>query len=246
MNSMNHSGHSMVGIRAIAQAELAALTDITPNIPVSFAIDIRDESGKAIPSFDIFHEKLMHLIVVSDDLQFFNHIHPTYKQNGHFEVTASFPQPGRYTLLSDYKPTSQTEQVSLLRTQISGESSPTPPIELDCIKTFADTKVELTSSESILKAGQEVTLMLKLQQADSNQLVVDLQPYLGELGHLVIFRRSSLLTASDYIHAHALKGVPKSEVHFITQFPQPGEYKLWAQFNRNGKIVTADFWVNVA
>ncbi|BCL38001.1 hypothetical protein [Nostoc sp. MS1] len=32
---------------------------------------------------------------------------------------------------------------------------------------------------------------------------------------------------------------------YITKFPKPGKYKLWGQFNRNGKIVTADFWVNV-
>ncbi len=75
--------------------------------------------------------------------------------------------------------------------------------------------------------------------------IKDLQPYLGEKGHLVIIKNSQKLTKSDYIHAHALKNSPTGEIDFATSFPQPGKYKLWLQFNRNGKINTADFWVNV-
>ncbi len=56
---------------------------------------------------------------------------------------------------------------------------------------------------------------------------------------------SSPLTEADYIHTHAMKNTTTGEVYFITSFPSAGKYKLWEQFNRNGKIVTADFWVNV-
>jgi hypothetical protein len=39
------------------------------------------------------------------------------------------------------------------------------------------------------------------------------------------------------------KGGP--EVTFATTFPSSGLYKIWAQFNYRGKIVTADYVVNV-
>ncbi len=239
------SGMEMPGLSETAIAKLTAPPSITPNTPVPLVIEIKDQSGKAFANFDTFQTKLMHLIVVSDNLQFFSHIHPEYKTNGRFEVEYNFPLVGKYTLFSDYKPSGQKEQVSVLKTQVSGNSLITPKIDLNLTKTFADTKVNLTFSEPTIRAGKEVTLIFNLQQTSNNQPITDLQPYLGEQGHLVILKQSSSLTRADYIHAHAMKDTPAGKVQFMTTFPQPGKYKLWGQFNRHGKIVTADFWVNV-
>ena len=249
-HSNSHQGHSMGDMTdeqhsSLAQAKLTISQSITPNTPVPLLIDINDAKGKAIANFDTFQEKLMHLIVVSDNLETFSHLHPTYKQNGRFEVEANFPKPGSYTLLSDYKPAGQSEQVSLLNVEVPGTRSSTPKIDLNRTKMFGDTKVNLAFSQPRLNAEQDVTLMFDLKEETSNQAITDLQPYLGEKGHLVILKQSSPLTAADYIHAHALNDTPAGQVHFMTSFPQPGTYKVWGQFNRKGKIITADFWVNV-
>lgn len=246
--SHTHGGHSMGDGENLEQAE-AKLTEpknITPNTAVMLAIDIQNSDG-IIANFDTFQEKLMHLIAVSDDLQFFSHLHPTYKQNGRFEVEASFPKAGGYTLFSDYKPSGKTEQVSVMKTRVIGNTPTAPAINLNRTKIFGNTKVNLTLDQSGLKAGEEVMLAFDLREAASNQPVKDLQPYLGERGHLVIIKQSSPLTKVDYIHAHAhgMENNPPGEVHFMTNFPKAGKYKLWGQFNRNGRIVTADFWVNV-
>jgi hypothetical protein len=42
-----------------------------------------------------------------------------------------------------------------------------------------------------------------------------------------------------------MKDSADGKVEFHTQFPKPGTYKMWMQFNRNGQIKIADFWVNV-
>ena len=238
-------GHSAPTQTGTTQATLTASRDIAPKTPVKLLIDIQDSAGKAIANFDTFQEKLMHLIIVSDDLQFFSHIHPTHKGNGIFEVEANFPASGSYTLLSDYKPAGQKEQVSVMKKQVTGNIPQAPTIDFKTAKTFGDTKANLTFSQPKVKAGEEITLMFNLQQVSNNQPVKDLQPYLGERGHLVILKQSSPLTRADYIHAHAMKNDPDGQVQFMTSFPQPGKYKLWGQFNRNGKIVIADFWVNV-
>lgn len=91
----SHAGHSTSNTgnqvqHTIAQAKLTAPTNITPNTPVSLVIDVQDSTGRAITKFDRFQEKLMHLIVVSDNLQFFNHVHLTYKENGRFETETRF------------------------------------------------------------------------------------------------------------------------------------------------------------
>lgn len=243
------SEHSMSGMKMpetteTAQVKITHPQAITSSTPVLLVINVQGSDGKAISSFDRFQEKLMHLIVVSDDLQVFSHIHPVYKQNGRFEVEARFPRSGNYTLFSDYEPAGQTEQVSVLTIQVPGKILPASGPNTSLTKTFGDTVVSLAGNQS-QKAGEEVALTFNLRQVANNQAITDLKPYLGERGHLVILRQSAPLTRIDYIHAHAAKDSPSSQVIFMTRFPQAGRYKLWGQFNRGGKVVVADFWVNV-
>ena len=245
-NSHEHHGGQSELESASTIAKLTVPEKIATKTPVPLVIDVQDKNGKAIANFDKFQEQLMHLIIVSDNLETFNHIHPNYKGNGRFEVETSFPYPGNYTLFADYKPAGKAEQVSLLKAKIPGEAPNTPKITPSFSKTFGNTVANLKFSQPIVKAGQEVHVIFNLQDTATKQPIKDLQPYLGERGHLVIVKRTlSPLTRADYIHAHALKDTPDGEVHFITNFPQAGYYKLWGQFNRNGKIVTADFLVDV-
>ncbi|MCH4904958.1 hypothetical protein GSN00_11360 [Cylindrospermopsis raciborskii CHAB3438] len=239
-----HSGDSKLELPN-ATARLTLPDKISPRIPVLLAIDVKDNEGKAIASFDTFQEEVMHLIVVSDDLQSFQHTHPRYKGNGRFEVETDFPYPGNFSLFSDYKVAGKAEQVSVLKAKVPGQSPAKPKIDLAPTKTVETTQVSLKSSQSTIKAGQEVHLIFNLQDTVTKKPPTDLKPYLGERGHLVIIKQSSNLTGADYIHAHAMKNTPDHKVYFITSFPKPGKYKMWGQFNRGGKIVTADFWVNV-
>lgn len=244
----SHGGHSQekpANASVSTQVKLTTSGTILPNKAALLVIDIQDTKGKAIAKFDTFQEKLMHLIVASDNLQVFQHLHPNYKGNGRFEVETALPQPGNYTLISDYKPAGQKETVSVLKVKVPGTQTSAPAIALDRSKTIDATKVNLELSKPILKAGEEVMLTFDLKDATSSQPVQDLKPYLGEQGHLVILKQSSPLTKADYIHAHAMQGTLTGKVEFMTTFPKPGKYKLWGQFNRNGKIVIADFWINV-
>jgi hypothetical protein len=108
MSESHHEGHSEK--KVLAQVKLKVPDTITTNKNIPLVIDVQDLEGKAIANFDTFQEQLMHLIIVSDDLQFFNHIHPIYKNNGRFEIATSFPQAGGYTFFSDYKPAGQIDQ----------------------------------------------------------------------------------------------------------------------------------------
>ena len=227
------------------QATLTTFGRIYSNIPASLQIDVQDNRKNPVTKFDRFQEQIMHLIAVSDDLQTFQHLHPTYKGNGRFEVQAQFPQSGNYTLFSDYQPTGQAEQVSVLKTTVDGTPSSVSPINWSRTKTFDQTIVSFAPTKTPVKAGENVILRFNLQDATTQQAIADLQPYLGEKGHLVILRQSPTLTREDYIHAHAVPNTPASQIHFATRFPQPGNYKIWGQFNRDGEIVTADYGVEV-
>ena len=244
-HSHQHGDHKQT-TQAKTQAKLITSSQVTPKQPTRLTLEIQDQQGQAIPKFDVFQEKLMHLIVVSDDLQHFNHIHPEYKQNGRFDVEATFPNSGNYTLFSDYKPTGQAEEVSTLKVQASGTAPSSPAVDLNRTKTIGDIQASLDVSQPKLKVGEEVTLTFNLQNAGSRQPVTDLQPYLGERGHLVILKQSPKLSRADYIHAHALPEAKDGQVQFKTAFPEAGQYKLWGQFKRSGQIITSDFWVEVS
>jgi hypothetical protein len=248
--SNGHGGHGDHGGMTMPTNEgvgntTAKLTmgSIKAGAETKLIIDIKAKNGQPIDKFETFQTKLMHLIIVSDDLQTFSHIHPIYKQKGRFEVQTNFPQAGNYTLISDYKPIGQNEQVSLMQVKVAGKPSSAPKVDFTKAKSISDTKVQLTADN--LQARKETMLVFKMQEANG-QPVTDLKPYLGERGHLVIMQQSSPLTRADYIHAHAVEHGTGGEVHFMTTFPKAGKYKMWGQFNRNGKIVTADFWVNVS
>ncbi|MFM7365047.1 MAG: hypothetical protein ACKO11_11260 [Cuspidothrix sp.] len=241
MENTNHEHHSPVNTKA----KLTPFEKLAPNQPVNLAIDIQDSTGKPVTKFDIFQEKIMHLIVVSDDLRNFDHIHPEYKNNGRFQISVTFPEPGNYIMFSDYKPAGQKEVISL--TNISIPGAVTLPKNLEKFtktKNLSDTKVNLNIFQKTIQAGKDITLTFNIQN-NKNQPVTDLQPYLGEKGHLVIIKSSSPLTVGDYIHAHAIKNTANDKVEFHTNLPKSGTYKMWMQFNRNGKIKTADFWINV-
>jgi hypothetical protein len=238
-------GNDHANTSASTQAKLTTTGVITPNTSTTLQIDVQNSNGEAIAQFDQFQEQIMHLIAVSDDLQVFRHLHPTYKGNGRFEVETQFPQSGNYTLFSDYQPAGQPEQVSVLKTQVAGNNVPTPQANWSRTKTFNETIVGFAPNQATIRAGEDVVLRFNLQDANRNQPITDLQPYLGEKGHLVILRQSPELTRENYIHAHAVQNTPANQIHFATRFSQPGRYKLWGQFNRNGEIITADFWVEV-
>ncbi|ALF54581.1 hypothetical protein ACX27_19810 [Nostoc piscinale CENA21] len=250
--SSQHQGHSMehpgdeAKTNITTQAKLTTPKNLLPNQPVNLVINVQDTVGKSIDKFDTFQEKLMHLIIVREDLATYDHIHPTYKGNGRFEVSANFSTPGNYSLFSDYKPSGQNEALSLMQVKIPG-SIPLPKSleKFEKTKVISNTKVNLDVANQNIQAGKEVTLNFDIKDAANNQPIKDLETYLGERGHLVIVKSSSPLTVNDYIHAHALKNSADGQIKFVTNFPQPGTYKLWMQFQRRGKVGTADFWVNV-
>jgi hypothetical protein len=67
----------------------------------------------------------------------------------------------------------------------------------------------------------------------------DLEPYLGASGHLLVVNQDT--TAAIHAHPEDVPGAGKTgpTVTFAPVFPAPGRYKMWAQFQRKGTVVTA-------
>src|SRR5205085_7578855 len=60
----------------------------------------------------VVHEQPMHVIIVSHDLWYFDHVHPEPADaNGVFKLRYTFPRDGRYLLFADLTPKGNRSQV---------------------------------------------------------------------------------------------------------------------------------------
>jgi hypothetical protein len=227
------------------QAKMTLPAQLQPGVPFMIDIAVQDAHGRQVPEFELFQEKLMHLILVSDDLAYFTHLHPEHRGNGVFQVKAMLPSAGGYTLFCDYKPARAIEQISILKLRMQGAEKPTTAADMNRTeKTVQGIQVRMNVSPKPARADAEVVVRFNLQWPDGSP-VAGLEPYLGEKGHLVVIRKSAPLNDKDYIHAHAMQGGEASTIGFTTRFPTAGPYKLWCQINHQGRILTVDFWVNI-
>ena len=141
-------------------------------------------------------------------------------------------------------------------------------------KSVDGVKVTMKPSAKI-EAGQELTLDFAVFDAKTGKPATDLQNYLGELAHFVIIsedlvdfvhahpmakgekmdgmkmdgdKKEKDHNADGHSHGADSKDPKKPsayEVSAHTAFPRAGLYKLWAQFQRGGKVISVPFIVNV-
>ena len=124
--------------------------------------------------------------------------------------------------------------------KVSGEAPAAPPLTAN-----VPGKVDgdgLTAEISIkgAKKGGEASIRFDLKD-DKGKLVTDLQPYMGELGHLVVLSADG----KEYVHTHAEKGKADQGVMFMAHFPNAGLFKGWGQFRRQDQIRVIPFVMKV-
>ncbi len=248
---------------------------IQAGTPVMLVLTVKDKQGAVVKDLSIVHEKPMHLLVVSKDLAEFYHIHPEQQADGSYRVSHTFPNGGDYKLYADFTPKDAVQVVEQIDVKVAGEERAkvalVPDEKLE--KTVDGLRVVMKPSQEI-KAGQELTLDFQAFDANTNKPATDLQNYLGELAHFVIIsedmkdfvhahpmgkgekmdgmkmdgQKPDEHSADGHDHS-TMKGATtkpsQSEVSAHTAFPRQGLYKLWAQFQRGGKVISVPFIVRV-
>src|SRR5438445_8571192 len=105
---------------------------LTPRAPkpqqmAKLNFTVRDPwKDRPVTNFQVVHEKLFHMFVVSQDLEFFVHNHPAVRPGGGFVYNIEFPKPGMYRVLGDFYPDGATPQ--LVAKTIIVPGAPTVPI----------------------------------------------------------------------------------------------------------------------
>jgi hypothetical protein len=209
-----------------------------PGDPVELTFQIKDpKSGQPVKQFQLVHEKLFHMFIVSQDLQFFIHDHPKALGNGTFAYDAHLPKPGMYRVLADYYPADGTPQLTAKTIFVPGAGLQPAHLSPDlATKHTANLDVELVTEPRQPIAGFKTLLFFRVKPADG------LEQYLGAWGHMLAASDDLI----DLIHTHPFLADGGPQIQFNVIFPRARTYRLWVQFQRNGVVNTAEFTVPVA
>jgi hypothetical protein len=63
-----------------------------------------------IEKFEVVHDRRYHLFVISQDMEYFQHIHPDERPDGTWTIDVTLPKPGYYKVLSDFLPSGGSTQ----------------------------------------------------------------------------------------------------------------------------------------
>jgi hypothetical protein len=201
--------------------------------PVKLDMMLHDSQGNMLKDFELYHNKLAHLILIREGLDQFAHLHPSVDSNGNLRETHTFSKAGKYSVYLDYKVKGQPPATSQSVLTVGGDSEPAEKLVPDTTGLARGDGLQAKVTMRDSKEGSRIVSFL-LQQ-DDQQPVLDLEPYLGAMGHLVVVSANG----KDYVHAHPLtESSADGKVEFNVHFPRPGIYKLWGQFQRSGRVYT--------
>jgi hypothetical protein len=227
-------------------------------------------TGEAMKKFEVVHEKPYHLFVISQDMEYFQHIHPEEQADGTWRIDVTLPKAGYYKVLSDFLPSGGASQFIARPLVTAGYTGNLAAASAHLVpdrvltKTVDDITATVSFDPQTFVVGLYGHLTFHLTDTASGRPITDLQTYLGAFGHTLIMSEDMV----DYVHSHpldilakpdddggppqflippgadldALRGGP--EVTFEGLMPKPGRYRAWTQFRRHDKLHTFAFTFN--
>lgn len=229
-------------------------------------------TGDVVKEFEVVHTKELHLFVISQDLEFFEHIHPTMRADGTWVIETSVPKAGYYQVLCDFMPKGGSGQfltAALVTAGYAGDLA-TDSAHLTPDKALKKSAGDLTAALSFNPVQpascQYVHLNFNLTDTNTGRPVTDLQTYLGQFSHMLLMSEDM----QCYVHSHPINLISAGEdaaqipeyiiapdadlatirggpqVTFDALMPKSGMFRAWAQFQRNDEVRTLAFTFNVA
>jgi hypothetical protein len=210
---------------------------------VRLTFRVRDpHNGKTVDHFEIVHEKLFHMFIVSQDLQYFVHDHPVPQPDGTFLYDEVFPKPGMYRVAGDFYPAGGTPQIIANTVIVPGPPGAGIHFEDAVLKPelgvshCENLDVELITDPPQPIAGMKTLLFFHITPADG------IEKYIGAWGHMLVASDDLI----DLIHDHPFIADGGPQMQFNIIFPRARTYRIWVQFQRKGVVNTASFTVPVS
>lgn len=204
-----------------------------------FRFTVNGPDGRPVTRYTTLHGKKLHLIVARRDLSGFQHLHPAEVGGGVWSVPLTLPDAGVYRVFTDVRPEGAAQQLTLgADVTAPGDYRPAALPRSGRTARVDGYEVTLTGA---LEPGR--TSRLTLSVSRDGRPVTDLQPYLEAYGHLVALRGGDLA----YLHVHPDgepgdgRTRPGPDIAFGVEVPSAGTYRLYLDFQHEGKVRTAEF-----
>jgi hypothetical protein len=263
-----HSAQAETTTSTAASSMMPAMTNYNINVqfdpptpqagkPTNLSLILTEQKvGEPIKQFDIVHDKLMHLIIVnSNDLSYFAHIHPELnKETGIFHITHTFPEAGIYKMWIDIKPKDGMQVLTAFRFNVVGQPvhslatiTPDSTLRKNIVTDGQSYQVTLDFQPEHLITGRNIKMTFEIRDANRKP-ISNLEPLMAAGGHCVIIGADN----HEFLHVHPVQEVDVPSwrggpsISFLANFPKPGLYRAWGQFQHEGKLLTADFTFEVA
>lgn len=189
-----------------------------------------DDSGRPVDDLMTHHGRKLHVLIVSEDMQVFGHIHPQdfdeAIERGNMRVWFGFPQAGRYAVVADFM-TGRGSHARQFDIAVSGaieaaaipDRAAFPPsvrvVELEEGDGYtqpiflsgggeADGYTLSLQKPDEIRAGEPVSLIYRFSRYATP--VTDLRPYLEAALHLAVVKDD----LSQFLHEH---GTANPEAH---------------------------------
>ncbi len=223
------------------------VTSSPKNPKVGEAVDLtvrvlREATKDAVTAFDLTHEHPLHFIIVRADLANFSHQHPALTGNGVFRLRYTFTTSGEYHLFADTAPRGAGSQILMTPLKVGGKAEP----KFDLTKADrgvgrqVDGMIVDLDASGVQPVRKSVTVRASVRDAQG-KLLTDLEPYLGAMGHFILIHEDGVTMVHSHPDERDANVGKDGIVPFLSRFPKPGLYRGWAQFQRAGKVLTADF-----
>ncbi len=223
---------------------------------LSFTPKIKGNESAPVP-LDLVHEKKMHLILVSDDLSWFDHLHPEYQASGAYEIKVlgkgenftngrghnetRFDAGGKYWAFADFKPTGGLNQVNKIELNVAGTPAKANVFDQPKMTTAVDGyTITFDGHGEAIASGSPAHLHINITEKGQRLTPDKIENYLGAKAHVILVET----TTKEFVHVHP--EFVGDEMEMNTTFANPGTYRGWLQFQTAGKVHTADFVLKVA
>ena len=234
MHSMQHMAMTAhAGTRSSVDVHMYKVGFIRPDVQLGketilkFTID-DIQSKKPIDDLDVVHDKIMHTVLVRDDLKHFEHIHPQPLGQGVYSAPFNFTASGFYMVWLDFT-------IEGMQHIVDFDINVPGTIELEEKDTLEGLQVNFISSKEII-AGKETELKFEIFDK-SNKPVPITGKFLAANAHLIAIDE----TLEEFNHNHDENFDKDNKLIFRHIFTKSGKYRLWVQFSVEEKVRTASF-----
>jgi len=256
--AITYPGH---GVLVTGERPIAAFLRATAAARGATHLDVWETAGgRVITAYDLNMTKRLHMVVVSDDLRDFRHIHPILHPDGHFTIDAKLAAHAPYHIYVDADPHALGRQVFRFDLAPASRARARAFYPANGLARAGPYTVRLDTTA--VAPGEIATIRIAITK--NGAPATDLHPYLGAMAHGVFIGTRDLA----YMHGHGMSEqmlamaandcgdammlaappLPPSAIvpsRFVMQVlaPRAQSYDFWLQFTGGTTLYTVPFTI---